>query len=505
MSAVEPLSAVGRRMAVTLALLAFAIFALTAARTITTVDVESVDVGAWTLATTGHPWIDDVRADQLPAKPPRSALWTTTNVGNGHEVVARSIGAVLIGVPAYVVGDRLFPPADDQLPVRPGGVTAALLAAVALLLLIRSVAGLASGRAVAGAALAFAFTTPFWSVVGHDLWPHALTVLGVAGMAMAGRSRRWWLCGVFGGIGVLGRLHFAFLVATFGLLLAWRHRDPALAVRVAGGSLPFVALSSVLGRLLYGSWNPNAGYRMGDLSGWAQSQDVGDRLSALVGIFVSPGVGIFVWTPALLVVLPAVARSWRQLPAWATALLAGAVVYLAVQLWLNPFDGGIGFWGYRVTIELVVAAFPVVVLSLGRLGPRARALIPPLVGAQLGIIALGAVAGLGIVDDDAWHTSAVLSAFQIAPAVVLGAVAGGIALAYCVRGLILQMNDSWLEPGRRDGSLIDTTAAGFGSRRRADYRAALGVRGSGPTGSRGHRAESGPVRGTGAGEPTTLG
>lgn len=449
MNDVQPASARGgRRLVLILSSLVFAIFALTAAPTINSVDVESVDIGAWTLATTGHPWIDGLRDEQLPAKPSPSALWTTTNARNGHEVMARSLGAVLVGVPAYAIADRMLPDRGDRLPVRPGGVTAALLAALSLALLIRSLTGLVAGRTVACAALALAFATPFWSIVGHDLWPHALTVLGIAGMAWASRNERWFLCGVFGGIGVLGRLHFAFLVAVFGLVLALRERDPRLAFRVAAGSLPSVAVCAALSRLFYGSWNPNGGYRMGDLSGWADTQSAMDRLLSVLGVFVSPGVGIFVWTPAVLLVIPAVVRSWRSLPGWSTALLAGAAAYLAVQLWLNPFDGGAGFWGYRVSIELVVAAFPLVVLSAGRIGARARGLLPGVVGAQAGIIALGVVADLAIFDEDAWHTNVVVSAFRIAPVVVVGAVACGIGLAYCVRGMARQLPESWFEHER---------------------------------------------------------
>ncbi|GAA3813051.1 hypothetical protein [Nocardioides panacisoli] len=454
----------GRRMTIVLASLVFAIFALTAAPTINTIDVESVDIGAWTLATTGHPWIDDLRDEQLPPKPAPSALWTTTNPRNGHEVMARSLGAVLVGVPAYAIADRVVPNPDDRLPVRPGGVTAALLAAVSLALLVRSLSGLVAGRTLACAALALAFATPFWSIVGHDLWPHALTVLGIAGMAWSSRNQRWFLCGVFGGIGVLGRLHFAFLVAVFGLVLAWRQRDPRLALRVAAGSLPSVAISAVLSRLFYGTWNPNGGYRMGDLSGWAGAQSAVDRLLSVLGVFVSPGVGILVWTPALLLVVPAVVRSWRSLPAWSTALLAGAAAYLAVQLWLNPFGGGAGFWGYRISIELVVAAFPVVALSSGRIGAGARAVLPGLVGAQAGIIALGVVADLAIYDEDAWHTNVVLSALKIAPVAVAGAVVCGVGLAYCVRGMAGQLPPSWLEREGCDEGLPDTAGAGFGSR-----------------------------------------
>ncbi|HWJ83390.1 MAG TPA: hypothetical protein VNS55_14220 [Nocardioides sp.] len=436
----------GGAAAVVLGVLALVVFALTASRGVSSVDVVSVDLGSWRIATTGSPWLDDVRPDQLPAKPARDELWTTTNADNGHEVVARSVGAVLVAVPAYWVADRLFPGDRDRLPLRPGGITAAVLAALALVLLLRSLAGQVDGRTLVLAGCALAFTTPFWSIVGHDLWPHALTVLGLAGMAWASSGRRWWLAGLFGGIGLLGRLHFAFLVAAFGLVLAWRHRDPWVAVRVAGTSLPFVALSSLCGRVLYGSWNPNAGYRMGELSGWAQTQDALDRLTGLLGLFFSPGVGLFVWTPALLLVLPAVVRSWRGLPAWTTALLAGAGVYLAVQWWLNPFDGGAAFWGYRITVEAVVAAFPAVVLSVPRMGAAARRLLPAVLGVQLGVIALGAIAGLGILTDDAWHANAVLHALRIAPAVVVAAVLCGIALAYCVRGLVRQLPDAWLDP-----------------------------------------------------------
>ena len=57
-------------------------------------------------------------------------------------------------------------------------------------------------------------------------------------------------------------------------------------------------------------------------------------------MWVSPDRGILVYTPILLVLLPALLRSWRQLPTWTTSLLLAGLAYTIVQAALISFTGG---------------------------------------------------------------------------------------------------------------------------------------------------------------------
>lgn len=403
-------------------------------------DVWSADLGAWRIATTGTPWLDDVSPDQLPASWDQpegvesGALWTAVNPGNGHRVVARSPGVVLAGVPAYAVAGWLGDGATGRLSDVPGSVTAALLAALAATLLLATALRLAPPRLACGAAAVAAAATPLWSVAGNDLWPHAVGVVGVAGMAWAAVHERWWLVGLLGGVALSGRLHLAVVVAVLGLGVALVRRRPSIALRVAAGSLPFVALSSWWGHWLYGSWSPTTGYAASTLGAWPASRSWPERAGDVLGVLVSPGVGVLVWTPCLLVLLPALPAAWRQAPDWVRMLAAGGVAYLLLQVYLNPFHGGTGFWGYRLPLETLAACFPLLVLAAVRLGHRARTAVLALAGAQAGVLLIGVLFGRASANEDGspWRHSGILEAWGENPAafaVIVATASAGAVLA----------------------------------------------------------------------------
>ena len=114
-------------------------------------------------------------------------------------------------------------------------------------------------EACVGAAV-FGLTTPMWSVAANGIWPHTITTLGIAGMAWAAATRRWWLVGLFGGVVLWGRLHAAVIVAVVGLYVAWRRREPAIAVRIGLMGGLALALICVWSRWMYGTWSPTASY-----------------------------------------------------------------------------------------------------------------------------------------------------------------------------------------------------------------------------------------------------
>lgn len=416
----------------------FLLFSLGARQAPITGDVWSAELGAWRLATTGTPWLDGVSPAQLPGHWYQAddigsgALWTAVNPDNGHRVVARSPGVVLAAVPAYAVTGWFGDGADGRLSDVPGSLTAALLAAAAATLLLAVALRLAPpGAAVAGTAV-LAVATPVWSVAGNDLWPHTVGILGIAGAAWAAGRERWWLVGVLGGVALTGRLHLAVVVAAVGLGVALARRRPSIALQVAAGSLPFVALCSLWGRWLYGSWSPTTGYATSTLGAWPASRTWPERAADLLGTLVSPGVGVLVWTPCLLVLLPHLPRAWRAAPDWVRALAIGGVGYLLVQVYLNPFHGGSGFWGYRLPLETLVACFPLLLLAAVRLGRRARTLALALAGAQAGVLLIGVVFGLASSNTDAtpWTHSVLAETFRENPAafvlVVLLGAAGAV-------------------------------------------------------------------------------
>ena len=121
------------------------------------------------------------------------------------------------------------------------------------------------------------------------------------------------------------RPHAALIVAVVGLVLAWRerrHRHRA-ARRPPRRRGPRPA-ARCWTHWMYGSWNPT-----GSTAPAASPMCTRASFSVTnqLGMWVSPDRGILVLTPVLLVLLPALVRSWRSLPDWSTALLVGGLAY----------------------------------------------------------------------------------------------------------------------------------------------------------------------------------
>jgi hypothetical protein len=391
-------------------------------------DVSSAAFGAWRIADAGQPWVDDAAGRRFEPVPDRS--WVGVNERTGREVMVRSPGVIAAAVPASWIARRL---GQHDFGPGPELVTAALLTTLSGLLLYLALETL--GRATSTlVALAFALATPVWSVNANALWPHVLTVLGITGMAWAARTERWWLVGVLGGVALWGRLHTALVVAVLGLGLAVVRRRPGIALRIAVTSGAAMALASVWSWWHYDSWVPSGGY--GGAAAFRVvdgSQDIGATEGVLenqLGMWVSPGYGILVWTPVLLLLLPGVARRWRQVPDWALLLLAGGFVYTIVQAQINIFSGGAGFWGYRHGLEFLACATPAVAFSLRGTSRRLLRIVSVVLAVQLAAIALGAMFDGGYVSPTrAWRTNALVEIVTQAPATAaLGLVLAAAAL-----------------------------------------------------------------------------
>lgn len=376
-------------------------------------DVVSADLASWRIANTGAPWLDSLDYARLVGRPD---LWVLT-AANGHEVSFRSPGPIVAGIPGYFIARVL---GAGGWSLVPGGFTASLLTVLALLLLFLALRPRLGTPLSAGVVAVLGLTTPLWSVSADGMWTHPVTVLGVAGMAWACVRERWWLVGVFGGIAVWGRLHTAVIVAVLGLGLAWSRRQPRIALAIGSISTSILALSAVWCHWLYGTWSPLGAYNIDYYSGQVLGDSGGSLLHRLVnnlGLWVAPDRGILVWSPMLLVLLPALVRSWRSLPDWSRWLVLGGVVYTFVQGQLNPFSGGSGFFGYRLTLELLMCVAPAFALSSAAMGSRARALIGPVVGLQFGAFALGSIGQGGILNEDhLWTKNAYVYALVHVPA-----------------------------------------------------------------------------------------
>jgi alpha-1,2-mannosyltransferase len=381
----------------------FFVYAATISHSFVSPDVWSADFGAWHIAQTGSPWVDGLSMAPLDGNPARSQ-WVTQV--NGHDVITRSPGVIAASVPAYLLLG------GANMTVVPAGLAAALLTSVSAVLIYLVVA---RRRPVPEAALvtfAFTFTTPVWSVAANGMWPHTITVLGIAGMAWAADRDRWWLAGLFGGIALWGRLHAALIVALLGLLVGLRRRDvrPVIQVGVVSGGC--LALMSVWTYWMYDKWNPTSSYNASPYMEYDHFSIVNQ-----LGMWVSPDKGFLIWTPVVLLLLPALIRSWRDIPDWSRALVYGGLAYTVLQAALNRFSGGETFYGYRLTLEMLTCLAPALSFSIPHMGTTARRLSGPVLAVQFLAIATGSVADGGFVgDSQRWTTNSfVLVLNEIGP------------------------------------------------------------------------------------------
>lgn len=440
----------------------FLIYALTISAGMTTNDVVSADIANWRYAVTGRSWLDglDLRAIQLHHT--LGHIWTMRN--DGHSVIARSPGVMVAAIPAYALAALV---GSTSFSLVPGALTAAALTAAAAVMLLTALDGLVDRTTALACTFVFALATPMWSVAADGLFTHSITCFGLCGALWAARRERWWLLGVFGGVGLWGRLHVAVIVAIVGLGLSVTRRRPGIAVRVATPSGASMLLASLWSHAVLGTWNPAGAY--GTPSAYAASASGGSHVGQVLNIvwlLASPNRGMLLWTPVLLVLLPAAVRTWRSAPDWVRLFTAGGLLYLAVQGLLDGFSGGEGFFGYRLGLETLTCAAPLSALAVARAGALARTLLGPVTGLQAGVFALGAVANLrpgGL----SWHDCplATVAAHNVGLALYLL----GSALIGCVVARLLARRSQFVGPSsygqshERDPVGVTAHAGGAGA------------------------------------------
>lgn len=319
----------------------------------------------------------------------------------GRYVSNRWPGTMVFALPVYAVASPLV--SDDVPALWPATITACVVAAAAAAALF-ALAYVTHGAAAAWiAGSVAAFGTGLWTVAAESLWTHGPGVLMIALALHALRRRRQWLAGVwFGCLGLI-RLHLLVAVAIVGYVLARERRDAWTLVRLG--------VPSAIGLVLYLLY---AGHLTGDgvlamLPYAFEAPEGWQRLANLAGLVVAPRVGLLVYTPVIVCCAPRVRAAWREAADWERAAFVGAVVYLLVQFQSNFFFGGFGFYGYRLPLEGLALAFPLLVRS-GVLFMRASrtraAALAGLAAYSVCVSAIGAVFFRGEtgVDLPAWTT-----------------------------------------------------------------------------------------------------
>lgn len=306
---------------------------------------------AWAIATTGS-------ADVSPFAEAYEPLWL---FAVDDQVLAnRFAGSVLYAVPFYAVAGALGLPFS----MWPGIVAASACATASVVMMWAAL--LPMGRRVAlGGAAVLGLGTATFAVSADTQWSHAPAQAALAGAVLAlTRGRLGW-AGVALGLGVAARPHAAVAAAAIGVWMAVAARSWVPAARIGAGALPGVLVLLTYNGLVHGRfWPTNGLERAADDVSWGGSGG-GVGLAALpenlLGTLASPGRGVLVLYPVLVLLVFWLPAAWRRASTAERAAAVGGLAYLFAQLSLNRYSGGWWFFGSRLTIEPLTLAFPLLV------------------------------------------------------------------------------------------------------------------------------------------------
>lgn len=412
------------------ALLGFSLTATYSGPTI--MDVWSGALQAWGLGTTGRPWLEVVGD-------PAAVTYAMENLKgfgwvNGHIVYANAIGSWMFTAPFYaILGD------PSQFGLLGTAVAAVVFSALGVLWMYLALYRIVPhGYALIGAGI-YAFGLPTWSVSADGTWGHTITQCAIAGAALAAAKNKWWLAGLALGVGSFARAHLLLIPAVLGTGMAWSRRSVVPVLQVGLTSAASLAVLVGLNTIVYGEPSIGGG-RTDPLSRVELGDDVRgiSYFKNLAGFLISPGRGILVFTPLLVVLLPAVIKHWRTMPDWTRWLAAGGITYTAAQLWVAHFFGGDAYNGYRLGLELVTCLVPLYTLAAARSGPRTQTIAAFFATLQVGVTAIGAWLRPWIAAGTEWTNNELIVLWRQGPVAVSVLLLAIVALAVVLARQVLR-------------------------------------------------------------------
>jgi hypothetical protein len=246
-------------------------------------------------------------------------------------------------------------------------VALASAAAVALLLLLRR---LTSARAAWMLTLLFALGTGNWSTSSQALWQHSYGQLAIIGClysidrwsASDPGSKWYWMAGLFAGIGVAVRPTNLVLIPTLALVLRVHGASVARCVRVFAPPAIAAFLVAAYNLLIFHS-----------VAGGYPAKLDGRFFDGLLGVLLSPGRGLLVYTPVAIFALAAFAPRARELRErhWLAVIAAGvfSVLHIGlISMW--PVWWGGYCWGPRLLTEILAPVMTLVAIGLPALRSR---------------------------------------------------------------------------------------------------------------------------------------
>jgi hypothetical protein len=301
---------------------------------------------------------------------------TVLHKAGDHWYSVYPIAGPVLATPLYlpivfVPGIRKMPPATlisiARILEKAVAVFLAAATVIALLFLLRRVV---SERAAWLLTLVFAFGTGNWSTSSQALWQHTFGQLTIVGCLYAvarwdgeESEPRWeWMAGLSAALALAIRPTNAALLPGLALAL-WLGRARAMRyLRLFAGPAFGAALVQVYNVGVFG--NAGGGYRV---------RLNGHVLEGLVGVLFSPGRGLLIYTPIVVLTLAALAPQAREMRRRHRSLLVAAGVFVLLHISIVaawPIWWGGYCWGPRLLTEILVPLMAILAIGWPALQTR---------------------------------------------------------------------------------------------------------------------------------------
>lgn len=314
------------------------------------VDVQAIDPSVSALIASGE--LVQGKPDYLIQRTVTAGRWANTFLP----------GPAFWGLPFFAVGRMITPDAQMSLmSALVGKVTAAIAAALSAVFLYLSLRMLYGHATARGVVFCYAFGTCLWSVASQHLMSHAPNLLFLtAGIYAYIKSqeeiRAAVVVGFLWGCAVWCRATSALVI--FPVALSWLVRSPIRLAGLLAGGLPLALLLGLHNQFLFGS-----PWFFGELAQHDSIEQIRGGggvfqtplTEGLAGVLISPGRGLFLYSPVLLIGLIGLIRgSVGPRKFLCLPMLIGMLAVWIVQSLHFDWWGGWTF-GYRAVVDTVPA------------------------------------------------------------------------------------------------------------------------------------------------------
>jgi hypothetical protein len=311
----------------------------------------------------------------------------------GHTITATPTASSALALPAVAAFSAAGIDSGDfdawlEAAMLTAAVTAAASVAVLFLLLCR----LTTRPRAALVAATYAWGTLTWGVTGQALWQHAGAALATTLLLLALVARRHALAGA--AAGALGAFRLSTVLLAV-LLLPLLGRERRAWWRFALGLAPYVLALAAFNVVAFGS-PLEQGYGSAHVR-TLLTPDLGTLAEGVPGLLVSPGRGLFVYSPVLLFAVVGAVAGWRRpLYRWCAVAAAAYAVFAANS---PTWHGGESFGPRRLVDALPLLAVLLVPALEAIRGTRWTWVFGALLAVSVGVQLLGTASW----EEAAWY------------------------------------------------------------------------------------------------------